>query len=132
MNEVNRELRQALCDGQAFFYRTFFVVHAVEGHLDGYRIIRAACLADLFQYLKEETRTVLKAAAVLIGTVIPLGRRELVYEISAVCVDFDDVNSSIFCQLCALAYRLHQLLYPFRRHLATDEIRLVVVRDRAR
>ena len=88
-----------------------------------YGVVLAARLLDRLDDLCGEAVTVLKASAVIVGTLIEKFYCKLVKQVSLVYrVDLDAVDARIHTKLCGLCKRLDDLVDLLYRHLGADDI----------
>ena len=100
-----------------------------DGVTQGHREVGAGLTLDGLHDLDRETETVLERAAVLVGTMVPVGDGELVKQIAFVdSVDLNAVDTGLTQQLCGLAERIDHLVDLFDGHRAGEHVLLPTVR----
>ena len=100
-----------------------------DGVTQGHREVGAGLTLDGLHDLDRETETVLERAAVLVGTMVPVGDGELVKQIAFVDgVDLNAVDTGLTQQLRGLAERIDHLVDLFDGHRAGEHVLLPTVR----
>ena len=86
-------------------------------HTNGDGEVSAAGKANADNYLGEETHTVKEVAAILVGSLVGVGREELVDKIAMGSMDFNAVKAGGLCNKCAFDILFDHLLHLCGGHL---------------